>query len=152
MFLAKKFLCCKVCSGSHKRHNEQGAIQCYQAFLVCQVCLALSNWPWLPFSSPWTCSQGFFFLFSFFLWNDQTLTFVWHPDFFQLFWTVADCFLWGRKTIFFSDREFVVFFWLRWIQSNMFSFLNSLLNFDFLASYFHIVFSKFPSSFTWFCF
>ena len=33
MFLAKKFFCCKVCSGSHKRHNEQGATQCYQAFL-----------------------------------------------------------------------------------------------------------------------
>ncbi len=26
--------CCKVCSGSHKCHNEQGATQCYQAFLV----------------------------------------------------------------------------------------------------------------------
>ena len=34
MFLAKKFHVCKVCSGSHKRHNERGATQCYQAFLV----------------------------------------------------------------------------------------------------------------------
>ena len=34
MFLAKKIHVCKVCSGSHKRHNEQGATQCYQAFLV----------------------------------------------------------------------------------------------------------------------
>ncbi len=34
MFLAKKFPFCKVCSGSHKHHNEQGMTQCYQAFLV----------------------------------------------------------------------------------------------------------------------
>ncbi len=32
--LAKKFAFCKVCSGSHKRHNEEGETQCYQAFLV----------------------------------------------------------------------------------------------------------------------
>ncbi len=34
--LLKKIHVCKVCSGSHKRHNEQGATQCYQAFLVCK--------------------------------------------------------------------------------------------------------------------
>ena len=33
----------KVCSGSHKRHNEQGATQCYQAFLVLTGSLATSE-------------------------------------------------------------------------------------------------------------
>ena len=40
---AKKFAFCKVCSGSHKGHNEQGATQCYQAFLVFRTFHAINS-------------------------------------------------------------------------------------------------------------
>ncbi len=53
MFLAKKFPFCKVCSGSHKRHHEQGATQCYQAFLVFQKCHPVTWFPGSRNVLPW---------------------------------------------------------------------------------------------------
>ena len=52
-----------MCSGSHKRHNEQGATQCYQAFLVflfvcLLVCLFVFFFFCFFFLSEWCLGAG----------------------------------------------------------------------------------------------
>ncbi len=79
-FLPKTFAFCKVCSGSHKRHNEQGATQCYQAFLVwgidCHIAFSKSV-VFASFHNVWHGHDGILRLSSFFKPSWPQMTFPW---------------------------------------------------------------------------